>query len=110
MDLSFVDTLFCSSLSGLVASFITTPLDLAKLRLQVSRGQLSSNLKKSNLPNLPNNTWNMLKHIFKQEGFKHLFRGAGARIMFHVPSTMITISTFEWFKKQLDDQPIFNPS
>ena len=48
----------------------------------------------------------LFKHIYRSEGVAGLFRGAGARILFHAPSTAITMALFEtcqsWWNKQLN--------
>lgn len=52
--------------SGAVAAFMTSPLDLAKLRMQISaseRGLIGN-----------------LRSIYFKEGVSGLFRGAGARV------------------------------
>lgn len=44
-------------------------------------------------------------HIYRTEGLSGLFRGAGARVLFHAPSTAITMAFFEtfqlWWSKKL---------
>ena len=44
-----------------------------------------------------------LQKILRYEGVAGLFRGAGARVAFHVPSTAITISSFEQLKLLYED-------
>lgn len=103
--------------AGAFASFVTNPLDLVKLRLQVQRGELAAGLSAS--PSHPNGSVsstsplppkgirapsigyyyrNMLHgicDIASKEGVTGLFRGAGARIMFHATTTAIALSLFE---------------
>eukprot|EP00934_Nitzschia_sp_Nitz4_P004058 Nitzschia sp. Nitz4//scaffold13_size275219//56687//57844//NITZ4_000851-RA/size275219-exonerate_protein2genome-gene-0.43-mRNA-1//-1//CDS//3329535945//4048//frame0 len=70
-----------SSGAGALASFLTSPLDLAKLRLQVQRGQAASNGPKYR------GVVDCLVHAFREGGFPGLFRGAGARVLHFVPAT-----------------------
>eukprot|EP01038_Epipyxis_sp_PR26KG_P006067 gene6067-8352_t len=99
--LSLFENLFCvfidrysytylkssSSIAGGVASIITNPLDLVKLRLQVSRDKLNGGVSQIAL------------HIFRQDGISGFFRGSAARVMYHVPSITITMTLFEEFRK-----------
>jgi hypothetical protein len=77
--------------AGALASYLTSPLDMAKLRLQVQRGQSAS----SNLGSLGGSTpmpsyrgvLDCLQHAYLQYGVRGLFRGAGARVLHFVPAT-----------------------
>jgi hypothetical protein len=89
-----------SSTASMLASFVTNPLDLVKLRLQVQRGSGSS----------VTHTWGEyegmldgLRQITIKEGFNGLFRGVGARMAFHGPSIAITISCYEKLKVWWED-------
>lgn len=42
----------------------------------------------------------MLRKVYRQEGWRGLFRGAGARVLFHTPSTAITMAVFEDCKRR----------
>ena len=44
--------------------------------------------------------YDMLKKVYVQDGMRGLFRGAGARVLFHTPSTAITMAIFEECKKR----------
>ena len=85
-----------SALAGAVASFVTSPLDLAKLRLQVQRGNNNSNNAKHNRMTAPVATAveqqyqgmvDCLQHAYHRGGMSGLFRGAGARVLHYVPAT-----------------------
>ena len=41
----------------------------------------------------------MLKQVIIEEGIIGLFRGAGARILYHAPNTAITMALFEICQK-----------
>lgn len=89
-QLSFAEALSCAAAAGSVASFLSSPLDLAKLRLQIQRG---SGQKTDSMSG-------MLAAIYRKDGLRGLFRGAGARVLFHTPTTALTISLFEYCKRQ----------
>ena len=99
-----------SSAAGCAASFITNPLDLVKLRLQVmnaaSRHSLFHTLpvqvQRANAGQpagsqayVYGNMLHGLKEVVAKEGFMALFKGAGARMAFHAPTTALTMSLFE---------------
>lgn len=89
-DLPFLWTVTCSASSGAVASFLTSPLDMAKLRLQIQRGKLD----KKNVIQY-RGVWDCLRHSYSQHGLHGLFRGAGARMLHFAPATAISMTTFE---------------
>ena len=95
-DLKFGTVLCCATASGAVASFITNPLDLIKLRLQVQRGSAQSSQF------MYTGFFHALSTIRRQEGAAALFRGVGARILFFAPSSAITMSIFEMAKGWFD--------
>jgi hypothetical protein len=81
--------------AGAFASFVTNPLDLAKLRIQVQRG---------NTVGFAFNYRNVLHGmlcIARTDGITGLFKGAGARMRFHAPATAITIASYDSFKQML---------
>eukprot|EP01035_Chromulina_nebulosa_P018562 gene18562-24285_t len=92
-NISFSNALICSAFAGSVASYVTSPLDMAKLRLQVQRGgSYTSQIAYTGL-------YDILSRVYISEGFKGLFRGAMARVLYHAPSTAITMAVFEECKK-----------
>ncbi len=97
-ELPFSYVVLCSAGAGATASWITSPLDMAKLRLQIQRAAISS---KNNTSNTKYNNHHhkgmvdCLSDIYKQSGIRGLFRGAGARVIHFTPATMITMTCFE---------------
>jgi Mitochondrial carrier protein len=84
-----------SALAGAVASFVTSPLDLAKLRLQVQRVNNNHRTNVNTHSTHSNNNAehqykgmvDCLQHAYRRGGISGLFRGAGARVLHFVPAT-----------------------
>lgn len=92
----------CSASSGALASWITSPLDLAKLRLQVQRGALASsrdqpigNVQNKSPAIVYNGMIDCLKHVYNQNGVRGLFRGSMARVIHFAPATTISMTCYE---------------
>ena len=100
---TFTSNLVASAGAGALASWLTNPLDLAKLRLQIAR--MGSNIGTGpeaiglNL----HSTLGMLRYVYRTTGLRGLYRGAFIRILFHAPSTAVTMVAFEEMKKHLQD-------
>ena len=90
--------MFCSMMAGGLASILTNPLDMAKLRLQVQRA--GANLKTDAKTNdfYYKNLLDAIHKIVKNEGVKSLFNGSLARIVYHVPMVAISMSILEHIK------------
>lgn len=94
VDLGFLGFAFCGGAAGCVASVLTNPMDLVKLRMQVQRGNSGFTFGYKNMVD-------GVRQIIRQEGAASLFRGAGARCLFHVPSTAITIAIVDTLKQHV---------
>mmetsp|Transcript_28492 Transcript_28492/g.61006 ORF Transcript_28492/g.61006 Transcript_28492/m.61006 type:complete len:361 (+) Transcript_28492:332-1414(+) len=99
-DLPLLHLVACSSGAGALASFLTSPLDMAKLRLQVQRGKSASSLKSSGDPILGRGVQyrgmvDCLRAAYAEGGVQGLFRGAGARVLHFAPATTITMTCYE---------------
>lgn len=86
--------------AGAAASLLTSPLDMAKLRLQVQRGMAAASAAgeaptAAAAPFAYRNMVDGLVQIVRREGAAALFKGAGARMAFHAPTTAITMTLFE---------------
>lgn len=82
-----------SAVAGSVASAITSPLDMVKLRMQVrysAEGMVSRKY---------NNILDGLLKTYRAEGVRGLFRGTLSRVLFHTPSTALTMALFETCKR-----------
>ncbi len=86
-------------LAGGLASVMTNPLDMSKLRLQVQRAGKQGGGSQSDFYYK-----HMLDGVYKigrDEGVRALFNGSLARIMFHVPNVAITMSLVESLKPRV---------
>jgi hypothetical protein len=94
LDISFSQSLVCSALAGALASLITNPLDLVKLRMQVQRASESYRSDKAVYRNLTQG----LVLIAQTEGLAGLYKGSIARALYHTPTTAISMSILEFMK------------
>ena len=93
-EIEFLPSLFCAAFAGSAAAWITNPLDIAKVRMQVVRATGHSRFPYKNM-------WHGIKLIYSQEGVKALTQGSFARILFHMPNTAISMSLVEYFRKNI---------
>ncbi len=87
-------------ISGALAAAITTPLDVAKTRLQCQGATLSvlgSELATSKYKSLTQT----LAVIYKDEGMRGLFSGIKPRVFFFTPAAAISWAVYEMAKKLL---------
>lgn len=101
VQIGFFQSMFLSMIAGASASFLTNPLDMVKLRLQVSRGWTAND------PHVkPTFQYRHLAdgliQIVKTEGVKALFNGSLARIWFHFPNVAISMSVIETTKPMME--------
>jgi uncharacterized membrane protein YgcG len=123
-EIPFQWTLASAAGAGALASWITNPVDLVRLRLQVQRGAEGktvgsgaesaagggggggSGSSGSSKPAAAaaiepyRNTLDGLRKIYRREGLYGWFKGSGARIAFHSPSTMISMSLYDILKNE----------
>jgi hypothetical protein len=90
-DLPLVHLVACSAGAGALASWLTSPLDMAKLRLQVQRGQASRGDQVVRYSGM----LDCLRSAYLDGGLRGLFRGAGARVIHFAPATTITMTCYE---------------
>eukprot|EP00922_Rhytidocystis_sp_ex-Travisia-forbesii_P061106 GHVS01090610.1.p1 GENE.GHVS01090610.1~~GHVS01090610.1.p1 ORF type:complete len:353 (+),score=23.94 GHVS01090610.1:147-1205(+) len=91
---TFMQSLVCGSFAGALASWITTPLDVVKLRLQVQRGWAGSKASRRT-EFLYEGFFQGLRKLFSEEGLRGAYRGSLIRSCYHTPATAITIATME---------------
>lgn len=99
LDISFTQSLICSSAAGCIASVITNPLDLVKLRMQVHRAGNSYN-RESSVP-LYRNIFHGLYVVLKTEGLSGWYRGSLVRALFHTPTYAISMTLIELIKPHM---------
>jgi hypothetical protein len=91
-QLPFALQVATASAAGAAASFATSPLDLVKLRLQLQRGaKADAGAGATHYRGMAHG----LASIVREEGWRALWRGAGARVAFHAPSTALAMVLFE---------------
>ena len=88
---SFASTVLCSASAGAMASWVTSPLDRAKLLLQIQRGEGAM----GSSTQVYRNMIGCLFHIYHETGMRGLFRGAGARVLHFAPAMTITMTCYE---------------
>jgi Mitochondrial carrier protein len=100
----FYSTVLCAATAGGLASFITSPLDMAKLRLQVQRGAGSNaNMIAESRTNVYyTGLLDCLRKVYSVDGMKGLFRGAGARVLHFAPATTVTMTTYETCRRSFE--------
>ena len=100
-DLPLLYLIACSAGAGALASWLTSPLDMAKLRLQVQRGRAAAAIPKEGQTIAKQtvvqyrNMMHCLLLAYKDGGVRGLFRGAGARVLHFTPATTITLTCYE---------------
>lgn len=97
-DIGFFQSMLCSMLAGGVASVMTNPLDMAKLRLQVQRAGATPGDKKANDFHYKHLVDALYKIQRDEGGVKTLFNGSFARILYHVPMVAISMAVLEKVK------------
>lgn len=91
-----LESIVCSSGAGAISGFITTPLEMVKMRMQIQRAD-------SAMKGIPlqqtlygyRNIFHGIYLVVKNEGAIALYKGAGMRILFVVPLTTITFTLTE---------------
>jgi len=98
ININFIESLICSGLASSLSSFITTPFDLVKFRMQVQRANTNYDKNTAEYRN-------MLQGLIKigyNEGLKGLFRGACARTLCFAPTGAISMTFLELFKPKVE--------
>ncbi|KAJ7170155.1 mitochondrial carrier domain-containing protein, partial [Mycena filopes] len=89
-QLSFVELLASAGIAGMPAAYLTTPADVVKTRLQVEARKGQTNYK---------GLTDAFVQIYREEGFRALFKGGPARIVRSSPQFAFTLMSYEMFKK-----------
>jgi len=89
-QLSFWETLGSAAIAGMPAAYLTTPADVVKTRLQVEARKGQTNYK---------GLTDAFVKIYREEGFKALFKGGPARIIRSSPQFGFTLLAYEYLHK-----------
>ncbi|KAL4752554.1 mitochondrial carrier domain-containing protein [Aspergillus terricola var. indicus] len=87
-----------ASISGSIASVITTPIDVIKTRMMLAASgnhPPSSASGGQEVPKKQGSIWTVGNQIFKDEGMKGLFRGGAIRVVWTAISLSIYLSMYE---------------
>jgi len=90
--LSFLETLTSAGIAGMPAAYLTTPADVVKTRLQVEARKGQTTYK---------GVADTFVKIYREEGFKALFKGGPARILRSSPQFGFTLVAYEYLHKLL---------
>ncbi|KAL4070705.1 mitochondrial carrier domain-containing protein [Scleroderma citrinum] len=100
-QLGFLETLGSAAIAGMPAAYLTTPADVVKTRLQVEARKGQSHYK---------GLTDAFVKIYREEGFKALFKGGPARIVRSSPQFGFTLLAYEYLHKLLPypwaEQPV----
>ncbi|KAL6175429.1 hypothetical protein ACLB2K_052070 [Fragaria x ananassa] len=84
---SSLEGLILGGLAGGLSSFLTTPFDVIKTRLQVQGSTLRYN-----------GWWDALRSIWITEGAKGMFRGSIPRVTWYIPASALTFMAVEFLR------------
>lgn len=83
----------CAAGAGAIAGAVTTPLDVVKTRIQTQ-----GDLQGCSGGGAYRGTRDAVRVIARQEGIRGFGKGLAARVLWLMPGTAITFSTFEFLK------------
>lgn len=88
------------AVSGAVAAVLTLPFDVVKTRRQIQLGEMDSLSSPSVLAvkKKPSSTWNIMRDIWAELGYRGLFTGFLPRVIKVAPACAVMISTYEFGK------------
>ena len=92
--------MLCAACSSGLAAFLTNPLDLVKLRLQVQADAVQS-VSKKETPFVYSGFVDGLKSVARNEGVAGFFRGAVARMWFFAPSAALNLAMMTTIRDRL---------
>lgn len=91
ITLTFNQSVICSIFASSLSSFITSPLDLVKFRMQIQRADKNYSKSSAEYKNLLQG----LYHVAKKEGISALYRGVQARVISMTPQGTIVMTLVE---------------
>ncbi|XP_056608972.1 probable mitochondrial glutathione transporter SLC25A39 isoform X2 [Triplophysa dalaica] len=93
---SFTISFTAGAISGAIAAILTLPFDVVKTRRQIQLGEMEARQGAS--VKKPSSTWNILKNIWADMGYRGLFAGFLPRVIKVAPACAVMISTYEFGK------------
>lgn len=90
--LSFAETLAAAAIAGMPAAYLTTPADVVKTRLQVEARKGQTHYR---------GLRDAFIKIYREEGFRALFKGGPARVIRSSPQFGFTLLGYETLKNLL---------
>ncbi|MES1914857.1 MAG: hypothetical protein MHM6MM_006885 [Cercozoa sp. M6MM] len=85
----------CGCASGCLASAVTNPIDMAKLRIQVQRRARAQKMEENPFGYHYRHVLHGMSEIVRQEGVAALFKGVTARMAFQGPGAGLTLCLLE---------------
>ena len=105
---SFASNMRSALVANALASGITCPLDVIKIRLQIQRTHLLDGRGQVVLSHQfkfkYSGIFNALLSVMHEEGFKRLYRGWYARVLFSAPNAALTMSIFQKLRTTFHNQ------
>ena len=95
---SYMSHFLAGSMAGATQSIITSPMELAKTRLQVQMDKIGATKFKG--------PTQCLSYIYQCDGIRGLFRGFGATILRDIPGFSLYFVSYEFLMRQKDDPGI----
>ena len=103
----------CSAVAGSAAAWLSSPLDMIKLRIQVQRRAAAAAAaaqataaagaqaaaEEQGFTFAYRGMMDGVGTVFREEGVAALWKGAGTRVAFMVPQSAISMVAFEWCKR-----------
>eukprot|EP00667_Euglena_gracilis_P016029 EG_transcript_16724 len=100
-ELSFLCNMAAGAAAAGAAGFLTSPLDLVKLRLQIQRRKFGVKQVAADYNYGYRGLVGAIRAMVQQEGWRSLFKGADSRILHAAMMSACTLSSYEWVKARL---------
>ena len=89
-----INTVFATVVSKSVATVLTSPIEVIKVRLRSSNVQVSETVR------------GICSQIWKMEGLRGFYKGVGTALIRILPGQCLTFVTFELVKRMLTAEPV----
>lgn len=97
----------CGLACGVVASIISTPLELVKIKLQMQSKNLQSSVASKQVTY--SGPYDCLKKLYRINGFRGLFLGFNVSLLRDIPANIVWFSTYETCRRRIGgpDAPFY---